>query len=414
MHPPDSPPRRPLLIVGTGMLVTVVVLVFGRLAYGLILPPMREDLGLTYQQAGNLATITALGYLCLVMVAGAVAARRGPRFAVLTGMVMATLGFLGLSLATQYTVLLALMLLLGFGTAFGYTPLVSLLVGWFPERRGAVIGLLNSGVGVGMLTAGWVVPYLVEVMGVGAWRYGWALFAAAGILTTAATLAFLRDPPSARKTAAQAAGRPDKAAVYRNPRVIAVGILYGIIGLTYISQTIFMYSYALESGVSALDAGRLAGLMGLLSIFSGPAWGWVSDRIGRGNVLVLSISLTALGMALPAIWPVPAAFVLHYVLLGMTMSGIFTSVLAASTEHVEPQAAPLAVSYVTFFFAVGQFVGPAAAGMLIDQGGGFRSAFAASSLIMLAGVYVCWRIRKFRPVRTTLSTPASHEARTGS
>lgn len=397
-------------MIGTGMLITVVAVVFARLAYGLILPPMRADLGLSYQLAGNLATITALGYLCLVMIAGAVAARRGPRFAVLMGMVVVTLGFVGLSLATHYAMLVTLMLLLGIGTAFAYTPLVSLLVGWFPARRGAVIGFLNSGVGVGMLAAGWVVPYLVEVLGTGGWRMGWALFAVAGMLTTGATLAFLHDPPVASSAAGQLSGRPDKAAVYRNPRVIAVGILYGIIGLTYISQTIFMYSYALESGVSALDAGRLAGLMGLLSIFSGPAWGSVSDRIGRGNVLVLSISLTALGMALPAIWPLPAAFVLHYVLLGMTMTGIFTSVLAASTEHVEPQAAPRAVSYVTFFFAVGQFIGPAAAGLLIDHGGGFRSAFATSSLIMLAGVYVCWRIRKFKPVRTAASTPARHEA----
>ncbi len=84
--------------VATGMLIIIAVLVFARLAFGLVLPAMREGLGLSYQQAGNLGTATALGYLALVLYAGVVAARRGGRFAVMLGIGITTAGFVGLSL----------------------------------------------------------------------------------------------------------------------------------------------------------------------------------------------------------------------------------------------------------------------------------------------------------------------------
>src|SRR5690606_42113800 len=67
-------------------------------------------------------------------------------------------------------------------SAFAYTPLVSLLATWFPQRRGAVIGLLSSGVGIGMVWAGMMVPYFTELFGSQGWRYVWGLFAAVGVV----------------------------------------------------------------------------------------------------------------------------------------------------------------------------------------------------------------------------------------
>ena len=64
--------------------------------------------------------------------------------AVLSGITMTMVGFSGLALASDYHLLVALMTLLGFGTAFAYTPVISLLAAWFPERRGAVIGVANE------------------------------------------------------------------------------------------------------------------------------------------------------------------------------------------------------------------------------------------------------------------------------
>ncbi|OGB27717.1 MAG: MFS transporter [Burkholderiales bacterium RIFCSPLOWO2_02_FULL_57_36] len=384
------------IMIVTGMLVTLVVVVLARLAYGLILPFMRENLGLSYQQAGNLGTASALGYLCLVMLAGAYAARRGGRAAVLLGLALTTAGFIGLSFASHYWWLIVFMALLGFGTAFGYTPVISLLASWFPERRGAVIGMANSGVGVGILGTGTLVPYLSASYGADGWRITWAVFVAISALALAAAFLFLRNPPNLVNPGNETPTPIDKTSVYRNRHVITVGLLYGIIGITYIAQAIFMYSFALDSGVPALTAGRLAALMGILSIFSSPAWGWLSDRFGRGSSLVASVALTLVGTLIPVVWPTLPSFAAHFIIVGCTISGMFTSVLAASAEHVKPAQAPLAMSYVTLFYAIGQFIGPAAAGLMIEQAGGFRAAFAASCVVMGFGVYLSWKLRTFR------------------
>src|SRR5690606_22875140 len=91
----------------------------------------------------------------------------------------------------------------------------------------------------------------------------------------------------------------DKWKIYTNNRVLTVAVVYGIIGLTYIVQTVFMVSFMVESGHAARTAGGYLALMGLLSLAAGPLWGWLSDRWGRGNALTASTALVAICMALP-------------------------------------------------------------------------------------------------------------------
>jgi MFS family permease len=385
----NLPTSRGWAMVAVGALVIMVVVVFARLSYGFILPFMRGALGLSYQQAGTLGTASALGYLLLIMVAGMVASRWGGRLAVLSGVTMTMIGFTGLALASDYRLLVALMALLGFGTAFAYTPVISLLAAWFPERRGAVIGIANSGVGLGLLLSGSLVPLLHAAYADRGWRIAWALFALTALAALVAGFFLLRNPATAGPTGAH---KIDKAKVFRNSHVITVGLLYGIVGITYIVQAVFMYSYALESGVSALTAGRLAAASGILSIFSSPCWGWLSDRYGRALVLRICVSMTLAGILVPVIFPTLGGFAAHYLMVGCTMSGMFGAILAASTETVGPHEAPLAVSFVTLFYAVGQFAGPAAAGLLIEHAGGFRTAFAACCIVLAMGVLLTLRL----------------------
>src|SRR5690606_30607195 len=135
-----------VLTVLCGTLTSLVVIAFGRLAYGVILPAMRADLGLSYQQAGILSTVTALCYVCFVLAGGLAAIRWGARASILFGMSIVALGFCGLAVVSQFWFVAILMGLLGFGTAFAFAPMVSLLATWYPQQRGLVIGCMSSGV----------------------------------------------------------------------------------------------------------------------------------------------------------------------------------------------------------------------------------------------------------------------------
>ena len=388
-----------VVLIGLGMLCTLVTVVFARLAYGLILPSMRADLGLSYAQAANLGTVTAIGYLAVLLYAGVFAGRYGGRQAILLGLAFACAGFSGLSISTQYSWLMLFMVLLGFGTAFTFTPLVSLLGGWYPQQRGTVIGFANSGVGIGMLISGAIVPALTESNPADGWRQVWMIFALSAAFVGVTVALFLRNPPVKQHSASLKQGL---LSVYRSPHVLVMGFIYGIVGLTYIVQTLFMYSFALASGVPAITAGQLVALMGLISVFSGPAWGMAADRIGHANALVICMVMAMLGNLLPVIWPVTTVFAVHYVLIGLSISGLFTSILAASTSTVQPQLAAMAVSFVTLFFALGQLIGPAVAGVLIDWQEDFRLSFGLCGALLVIGTLLSHLSRKF--VKSTLDT----------
>lgn len=387
-------------MIATGLLVVVTALVFARLAYGLILPFMRENLGLDYQQAGNLGTASALGYLCLIMASGMFAARWGGQLTIVIGVLLTVIGFCGLSFSSHYLLLLLWMTLLGFGTAFAYTPTISLLVGWFPQRRAAVIGAVNSGAGIGMLLVGAMVPYLQEVFGATSWRLAWGIFALAGMLTVVAVVLFLPSPalPGSGRQA-----RTGNKAIYRNREVIRIGMLYAIIGSTYVVQAIFMYSFALDAGLSAVVAGRLAAMSGILSIFSGPLCGALADRFGRRRIIQVLVLADLVGTGIPLLWPELPGFALHYFIIGATMSGLFTVVLATTTETVSAREAPVAVGYVTMFYAVAQLICPAAAGMVIERAGGFSVAFGGCAALIVVALLLSW---KMAPDRSGNSQPA--------
>ncbi|MDP2284972.1 MAG: MFS transporter [Pseudohongiella sp.] len=389
-----SKPERPsiVLLIALGMLSTLVAVVFARLAYGLVLPSMRENLGLSYAQAANLGTVTAIGYLSVLLYAGVFAGRHGSKKAILLGMLFACAGFSGLSISTNYGLLMMCMVLLGFGTAFTFTPLISLLGSWYPDRRGTVIGFANSGVGIGMLISGALVPALTQANPSEGWRQVWMIFALSAAITGLLIAAFLRSPPVSQSGSSLKQGL---LSVYRSPHVVIMGLIYGIVGLTYIVQTLFMYSFTLASDVPAITAGRLVALMGIISVFAGPAWGVAADRIGHANALVICMLLAMLGNLLPVIWPTTPVFALHYILIGLSISGLFTSILAASTSTVQPHLAAMAVSFVTVFFALGQLIGPAVAGVLIEWQQDFRLSFGLCAALLLLGTALSHRSRRF-------------------
>ena len=193
---PASPARPAMtLLIVLGMISILVTVVFARLAYGLVLPAMRADLGLSYAQAANLGTVTALGYISMLLYAGVFAGRHGGRRAILLGLAFAFCGFSGMALSSHYGLQMVFMAALGFGTAFTFTPLISLLGAWYPDRRGTVIGFANSGVGIGMLVSGALVPALTEQNPVDGLRHVWMVFAISAAATGMLLALLLRNPP---------------------------------------------------------------------------------------------------------------------------------------------------------------------------------------------------------------------------
>jgi MFS family permease len=156
-------------------------------------------------------------------------------------------------------------------------------------------------------------------------------------------------------------------------------------------------SYMIESSVDIKIAGRLMALNGILSIFSGPFWGAISDKLGRKISLNLTMALTAFSMLLPVFFPTLSGFTIHTIILSCTSTGLFALTQASSMDHVKPADMPIAFSYVTFYFAIGQFIGPTIAGWLIDDWGGFKSAFLFSAICLACGLILTLKVKNSQP-----------------
>ncbi|MCR2185604.1 MFS transporter, partial [Salmonella enterica] len=84
--------------------------------------------------------ILFLGYLLTVGTSGIFTIRFGAKFVLLIGSWLVVVSLLGLAFVYSFWLLAICMLCAGAGSALVYTPLMSITVGWFPGKRGTVMG----------------------------------------------------------------------------------------------------------------------------------------------------------------------------------------------------------------------------------------------------------------------------------
>lgn len=375
--------------------VTISSLGFGRMSYGIIMPFMKENLQLSYKEAGMLATIVSIGYLAMVIFVGLLTAKYGAKKLVVTGTAIVAAGLFLLSFLTSYAWITAAMLTLGIGTAFTYTPLITILVGWFPEKRGMLIGFLVSGLGLGTLFSSALIPFFTTWFGDAGWRYLWFFYGALSIISIVIALVMLKDPPVPLLQKEQQK-RSFWKQVYLNGRVLRVAVIYGLVGFAYLIPQSFLFSYILESGLSKFEAGQIMAVSGIMAIFSGPLWGAVSDRIGRKSSMLFTLSIGSLSLILPVLFPVYIGFLASQIFWGATIVGMLSLCQALSTEQVHPSYAPVALGYVTFFFAAGQLLGPGIGGFASDHFG-IPSALILCSILLLIGFVLSFQLSKHSP-----------------
>lgn len=383
------------------VMVTISTLGFARMSYGILMPFMKDSLSLSYEQAGMLATTNSIGYLGMVLFAGILAAKWGSRKLVVLGTFIVALSLMYLASVHSYGAALTGMALLGIGTAFTYTPLVNIIVGWFPHRRGLMIGFMVSGLGLGTLISSTLVPFFTTWFELEGWRQLWFFYGILSVLSTLTALLILRDPPVPLLNEGQKKQSLWKE-VYLHKRVLLVAGIYGLIGFAYLIPQSFLFSFILEAGINPYQAGQIMALGGIMSIFSGPLWGSISDKIGRKRSLLITLIIGSFSMVLPVVFPAALGFIISQFLWGVTVVGMLSLIQALSTEQIHPSYAPIALGYVTIYFAAGQLLGPGLGGWIIDNVGGIPAA-----LLLCAGLLLIAFLMSFKMEKRSVEQPVA-------
>ena len=406
-----SPGRLPFyygwVVVAAGTFCTVACLGFGRFALGMLLPSMALTLKLDYAQMGFISTGNFIGYLVAVLFSGAIVARIGQRIYIFLSLLLVGLTMALLSRAGNFSALLALYVLTGMGSGGANVSMMSLASAWFErERRGKAAGYMASGSGIAIVFAGFFIPLMNQASGAEGWRGSWISLGALVILIAFACLFFLRNKPSdlglappeshgaAAGTHGTGHGRSDWT---RSGSIYHLGAIYFLFGYTYVIYATFIVTTLVqERGMSEAVAGSFWSVVGLLSIFSGPVFGSISDKLGRKTGMIIVFCVQFLAYILVASG-LPGAFLyLSIFCFGLVAWSIPAIMAAAVGDYAGPENAAKALGFITLIFGLGQISGPAIAGVLAERSGSFSSSFFMAAALAGAAVLLAAALRRPR------------------
>jgi MFS family permease len=378
------------VIVATGILTLFACLGLARFAFGMLLPAMSATLLLGYEQMGYISTGNFAGYLLAVALAPLLIRLLRPRRLIVIGLLLVAGGVLGMAYSHSFPALFLLYLLVGVGGGLANIPLMVLVSHWFRrERRGRAAGLMIMGSASGIVVSGHLIPHLNLLFGAQGWRVGWLVLGVIALTAALASALLIRNDPA--DLGLEPIGRkmplPPTAVLVKESAgggriLLELGALYLIFGITYmIYGTFIVTAMVTEYGFSEARAGFFWSWVGFFALFSGVLFGVLSDRIGRKRGLVLVFAIQSVAYLLAGSGLGSTALFVSIVLYGLSVFAIPTIMVAAVGDYLGLSRAAGAFSTITVFFAVGQTVGPGAAGLLAAATGAFSSSFLVAAAL---------------------------------
>lgn len=390
----SSSKRNSILPVIGGLLGLAVAMGIGRFAYTPLLPAMRQHAHLSTSFAGVLAFWNYFGYLVGAILAAVVSARVQGNMRVryrivvigLIGSVVST-AFMGLTISHFWWCVLR-----GLGGIFSAVVLVvssSLVMDWLARRQEAQkAGILYSGVGVGIVLTGILVPFLSHT---GGWQLGWlGLGCLGGVLTIFASV-FMRtvgdvnvDYHSTNKHQLD----------LKSPFPIwIITLVYGLEGLGYIVMATFITEF-FHGETTVAWLGTVSWVfVGLAGVPSTWLWTKAAQLWGESRATVTAFVAQAVGILLPVFHPGIWEAIVGSILFGGTFMGI-TSLALSIGRMCSPDRAGTVIGTMTTLFSIGQVMGPILAGVITTETHTYRLAMMLSGLIILAAATLLWCTRK--------------------
>ena len=364
-----------------------------RFAYGLILPAMRDDLALSYTVAGWINTANAIGYLVGAVAMFSLGGCLRPTATFVWGMAITSLALLASGFTIDLVMLSFLRLISGISGAMVFIAGAALVAAHFPDdsRRNALgITLYFAGGGLGILLSALTIPPLFLFFGVGAWRQAWIALGVVGLLFTGLCWYPARHAP-APAAIKQGTRRARLPIVQMLPSLAG----YFFFGWGYVIYLTFIVQWVRDAGGTPLLISTKWSILGVGVILSAFLWRGLLAKHKNGVPLAVATMATAFAAILPLITEAGVGMILVSAFLFGISFFIAPSAITAFSRHNLPsvQWAP-AIALYTILFAIGQTIGPVAAGWMSDYTGSLSTGLLGGVVILLLGGMLAFLQRK--------------------
>jgi MFS transporter, ACS family, D-galactonate transporter len=381
--------------------VTVTLVVFCQgfqaLALGgiaLFLPLIREDLHISFTQAGLLSSATTFTYALGQIPAGYLSDRFGPKRLFFIGILGSTLLALNFGTLQSYPGALANQLVSGVFRALLFAPGLTLIASWFPpDRKATAMGVYVIGGFSGNVLLSLVGPFLVGRWG---WRPPFVLFAALGVCAALVYFFFAKEKRAAGPR--HPVGMLDAFRLFRYP------IMWVCAGIQFIRfAVVTSFNFWLPSllvadrGLSLQAAGLVTAMSAALTAPSNALGGYASDRL-RNPPLVIGGSLAVLACSsalLVYVTSVPA-LVLVVAVNAVFLQFYFGPLFHVPIEVLGQRVAGMSTGFSNMFANLGGLVFAYALGVVKDRAGAFKSGFLALSAVCAVGVVLAVVLARMR------------------
>ena len=362
-------------------------------AWSVFRTPLATQFGWSISQITLTFTITILALSCAAFAGGLWLNRSGPRVVAVTGGALYGLGVLLASFTERIEWLYATYGLLGgIGLGLGYIVPVTVLVKWFPDRRGLITGIAVGGFGAGALVTAPVATALIERVGVlstFAWL-GLAYFVAAPLAGW-----FMRNPPESGILAAPMVRSPLRQgnADYTLGQAVRTRqwwILWLILflnvtaGISLISQQAPLYQEL--AGVSAAVAAGMVGLASIGNALGRVFWAWSSDYLTRRATFVLLFLIqVALFWVLPGLGSAAMLTLAAFAILSC-FGGGFGTMPAAVTDYFGPRNVGPIYGLMLSAWGLASLFGPMLLAEMREATGSYQDALHIIAALMALSV----------------------------